>query len=215
MFKKKTFILSVSLAVSLILCSAVGVLAKSGEGQIDLSGKSLSEIEAMFPMSAEEEAAIVHTIPQVSIVIDDVLYEPEEISLFDGQRLRFVVDSDGVLNAYTTVEGIERFIAEESDQLASQDASTMGIESTSYARFYWDWHYEGSVLGLSVGAIGSLGYWNDKISSVRVDSGLWIAFMYEHINFGGDVLYCVGGSSYYELGPYGWNDRISSISIYQ
>ena len=212
---KKTLILGIVLALTLVLCSATGVAADSNNDQIDLSGMTLSEIEEMFPMSAEEEAAIVHTVPQVPVVIDGKLYKPEDISMFDGQRLHFTVGTDGVFYAFTTAEGLEKFIAEESDQQALQ-GSTMGIESTGYGygHFYWDWWYGGSSLNVGEGIqIGNLGYWNDKISSVRVDSGAYGAIMFEHIDFGGNAFWCSGGASYPVLWLYGWNDKASSLAV--
>ncbi len=215
MFKRKTFIFSIGLAIILLLCSTIGVMADSDKDQINLSGMTLSEFEAMFPMSAEEEAAIIHGIPQVPVLIDGVLYEPEEIALFNGQRLRFAVDSEGVLNAFTSVEGIEQFIAEESDQPAPQGTPTMGIESTGYGRFYEHWWYGGSRLKVSGGiGIGNLGSWNDEISSVAVDDGVWGAVMFEHIEFGGDSFWCDGGDSYPILWLYGWNDIASSLAVF-
>jgi hypothetical protein len=213
---KKTIILGIGLALMLVLCSAAGVAADSSDSdQIDLSGMTLSEIVKMFPMSAEEEAAIVHTVPQVPVVIDGKLYKPEEISLFDGQRLHFTVGSDGVLYAFTIAEGLEKFIEEESDQQALQ-GSTIGIESTGYGygHFYWDWWYGGSSLNVGEGIqIGNLGYWNDKISSVRIDPEVYVAYMFEHIDFGGNSFTCRSGSLYPVLWLYGWNDRASSLAV--
>ncbi len=114
---KKTLVFGISLALILVLGSATAVTADSSDSdQIDISGMTLSEIVEVFPMSAEEEAAIVHTVPQVPVVIDGELYQPEDISLFNGQRLHFTVGSDGTLYAFTAAEELEKFIAEEHDK---------------------------------------------------------------------------------------------------
>ncbi len=63
-------------------------------------------------MSPEDEAGIVHDVPPCPVIIDGVLYEPEQIHLFDGQRLGFTVGNDGRLYAFTTVEGMRSFLQE-------------------------------------------------------------------------------------------------------
>ena len=92
----------------------------------------------------------------------------------------------------------------------------MGIMSTGYGYFYEDWWYSGSCL--CVGAevvIGKLGFWNDRISSIAVDDGIWGALMFEHIDFGGDTFWCDGGDAYPMLWLYGWNDIASSLAVLQ
>ncbi len=41
-----------------------------------------SEIVELYPMSADEEAAIVHVIPECPVVVDGVLYEGKDIFSF-------------------------------------------------------------------------------------------------------------------------------------
>ena len=89
----KKILISVFLMIILVLCSATVVTAEPESNVIDLSGFTIADLENMFPMSAEEEAAIVHESPGVPFIVVDVRYDPEEIGLFNGQRLRFVFDT--------------------------------------------------------------------------------------------------------------------------
>lgn len=213
MFKQKTLIVSIGLALLLVLSSVTGVIAKSELDQIDLSGLTLSEIEALFPMSTEAEAAIVHVVPEVPVIIDGVRYKPGEITLFNGQRLRFVVDTDGVLRAFTTVKGLEQFIAEEFGQPASRGVELLSL---AYGRFYEHIYYSGWALWVGPGiGISDLGFFHDKISSVQVDQGITAGVLWEHEYFTGSYFWVSGGSSYPSLVPYGWNDRASSLMVFQ
>ena len=71
---------------------------------------SLSEITAMYPMSPEDEAAIVHTTPQVPVIINGIKYDPEDVVLFNGQRLHFTVGKDKQLYAFSDVKELEEFL---------------------------------------------------------------------------------------------------------
>ncbi|AKG53256.1 hypothetical protein DGWBC_0577 [Dehalogenimonas sp. WBC-2] len=66
-----------------------------------------SEVEAMYPMSAEAEAAIVHVIPMVPVNVDGTWYKAEEITLFNGQRLHFTEDKGGSLFAFTDAKSMD------------------------------------------------------------------------------------------------------------
>lgn len=71
---------------------------------------SLSEITAMHPMSPEDEAEIVHTAPQVPVIINGIKYDPEDVVLFNGQRLHFTVGKDKQLYAFSDVKELEEFL---------------------------------------------------------------------------------------------------------
>ncbi len=89
----------------------------------------------------------------------------------------------------------------------------MGVKS-GCGHFYWDWYYEGSCLDVSEGVqIDDLGYWDDEISSVEIDQEVYVAYLFEDVDFGGDSFTCKSGASYPVLWLYGWNDRASSLSV--
>ena len=100
---------------------------------LDFTDKSVaslspSEIEKLYPMSAETESAIVHVIPSCPVVIDGKYYEAERITDFNGKRLRFAIGTDNTLFAFTTVEGLEKFQAEQNNR---------SLSSTTSSVFYW------------------------------------------------------------------------------
>ena len=82
----------------------------------DLRGLSPSDIEKLYPMPPEAEAAIVHADLQVPVIIDGIRYEGSEISLFDGKRLYFVNGKDGTLYAFTSARGLEEYQARQTGQ---------------------------------------------------------------------------------------------------
>ena len=207
---KKTFLISIVLTISLILSSATGLIAKPESEEIDISGLSISEIENLFPMSAEAEAAITHTSPGVSFVVDGIGYKPEEVSLFDGQRLRFAFDTKGTLYAFTSAKGFEEFIAEEYGKSELSDEPMMGIESTPRAKFWEHMGYTGQIKSVAAGiAYYSIGSLNNKISSADVDGGMTGALLYDYEYFQGDSFFIPGGTRYYLLMQF--NDLTSSI----
>lgn len=218
MFKQKTLIVSIGLALLLVLGSAVGVLSKSESDQIDVfdvTGLTLSEIEALYPMSAEAEAALVQVVPQVPVIIDGVYYEPEDITLFNGQRLRFVVDTDGVLHAFTTVKGLEQFVAEEFGQPEPRDAGkgeTRG--GGGWFALYEHILYGGAerVLWSEGQADYTLGYMNNRSSSLYVSVGVLAGMIFEYEDLGGSYLYISENTGHPWLTYFGWNDRASSAA---
>ena len=120
-------VLTIVLTLILGLFGGVNIVAVNGSQvdiEVDNSGgqqkiTSLKELEALYPMSPEAEAAIVHDIPACPVIIDGVSYEPEDVTLFNGQRLRFSVGKDKNLYAFTTVEGLEEFLQ---DQFGHSDS---------------------------------------------------------------------------------------------
>ena len=74
--------------------------------------------------------------------------------------------------------------------------------------FYWDGNYKGKKLTVSSGTEkSSLGSWNDKISSYKIDSGVQCV-MTKDSKFGGSYKYITGSAAHM---PSGWNDKVSSI----
>ena len=78
------------------------------------SGTSKAEFMEAHRMTTESEAAIVQQVPPVPIIVDGILYQPEEIHLFDGKQLGFTVGSDGRLYAFTSFAALEDFLAADS-----------------------------------------------------------------------------------------------------
>jgi len=175
-----------------------------------LGNLSPSEMEIMFPMSREEEAKIVHVPPAGNIIIDGVEYEPEDIHLFDGIRLRYAVGKDGQLYAFTTAEGLEKFQAKYHSGIPK-----VLLDSTE-SIFYVDMLYTGQNFGLLPGQ--GLPYLyeiacDNAVSSVRATPSATWTYIYDYTNFTGDYFAIAGGTNYAMLLFQGWNDRASSASV--
>lgn len=172
-----------------------------------------SQIEALYPMSPEAEAAIVHVVPPCPVIIDGIRYKAEEINLFNGQRLRFTVDKAGALYAFTTAKGLEEFAETAYGEMVFCVAGGSGTAATglSYSVFFVDMWYGGSKLSVDPGTqLPSLGPLDNAISSAQIcdQAGVYI---YEYLNFGGSYFYMPPGSTWTMLTFQGWNDRVSSI----
>ena len=197
--------------------NAVGFYTKNGETvwivpgrdiKVTMTGKlSPSEMETLFPMSPEDEAKIVHIIPSCPVIIDGIKYKPEEINLFNGKRLWFIVGPDGNLYAFTTTEGLERF------QVENRPVSIM---SDGDSLFYWNIWYSGESFGLAPGYgfpyLSDLGF-DNAVSSVRATPTAAWTYIFDDTGYQGDSFAMAGGSNYSMLYFQGWNDRASSAWV--
>ncbi len=150
---------------------AIGYYTENGETFWIVPGKDItvteagsltpSEMEALFPMSPKEEAKIVHAIPSYPVIIDGIKYKPEDISLFDGIRLRFVAGRDGSLYAFTTPEGLEQFQAVNKPEM---------VKNNVFSEYYMDMWYIGESFGILPGNglpyLYEMGY-DNAVSSVK------------------------------------------------
>ncbi|AKG53253.1 hypothetical protein DGWBC_0574 [Dehalogenimonas sp. WBC-2] len=172
-----------------------------------------SEIEVLYPMSPEAEAAIVHVVPPCPVIIDGIRYEADEINLFNGQRLRFTVDKAGALYAFTTAKGLEVFAEAVYGEMIFSMAGGYGTDATglSYSVFFVDMWYMGTKIPVYPGTqLPSLDAQDNTISSAQIcdQAGVYI---YEYANYGGSYFYMPPGSTWTMLTFQGWNDRVSSI----
>jgi len=176
-----------------------------------------------YQMSAEEEAVIIHDIPPCPVIIDGIQYEAEKIHFFDGQRLGFTVGNDGKLYAFTTEKGMEEFQREQLIIKTEEEVSIGGTTTRAvYSFFYEDWFYGGDFLavppGYPQGYISNLGDpyigMDNMISSLIVDSAASKIRLFDYAQYGGDYFETLGGTNIYALWFYGWNDRASSLIVY-
>ena len=196
---------------------AVGGYTKNGQtfwivpgGDIDvtIAGKlTPAQLEALYPMSAADEAKIVHAIPPCPVIIDGVKYKPEDISLFNGKRLRFIAGNDGSLYAFTTPEGLEQF------QIEIRPSSAV---PNNYSNFYRNVLYSGESFGLLPGCgyryLSQIGF-DKAVSSAKATTAAAWSYLYEQTNYQGDSFVMPGGSNYSMLIFQGWNDRASSVYV--
>jgi hypothetical protein len=173
-------------------------------------GTTPSQLEALYPMPSVAEKSIVHQIPQCPVVIDGVKYEPKDINLFNGIRLRFITGNDGTLYAFTTAKALEQFQGE-SAQIAP-------LWETPDSVFYKDWLYTGESFGIVPGVgLPDLGqiFFDNCISSVKVSTLASWAYIFDYTNYGGDYFAMQPGSNHSALTLEGWNDRASSVYVAQ
>jgi hypothetical protein len=201
--------------------NVVGFYTKNGQtiwivpgGDIDVTiGKyTPSQLEALHPMAAVDEAKIVHSIPAESVIIDGVTYKPEDISVFNGKRLHFITGSDGNLYAFTTTEGLEEFIQKDLVKPQTIESNATATDSI----FYTDVWYAGESVGLQPGTgladLSPVGF-DNAISSVKASPASSFTFLYDLPNYLGDSFAMQGGSNHSMLLFEGWNDRASSIYV--
>jgi hypothetical protein len=168
---------------------AVGGYTKDGAihwvvpgGDVDVTkGKfTPGELEALFPMSTERENAIVHEIPKCPVIIDGITYPPEDISLFNGKRLRFIMGKDGMLYAFTTAGGLEEFQSNYDAESVMEADSLLAEDNESV--FYKDWWYGGERFWLipdtGFPVLSQLGF-DNALSSVEVNAAVSWAYLYD------------------------------------
>ena len=244
MFKREIMLLAICLIMAIgLLGNSIAAFAQDGDtksgtnnlmayvmkdGKItwllpDEGTKGLTEEEykKKFQMSAEAEAAIVHDVPPCPIIIDGILYEPEQIHLFDGQQLGFTVGNDGNLYAFTTEEGIDNFVQEQITSLSESKSGSV-LTRDIYSYFYEDAGYTEDFLavppGYPQGYVPDLGTilidMDNMISSLIVSSSASTMRLWEDTNYQGDYFQRYGGSIEPSLSLYGWNDKASSLYVY-
>jgi hypothetical protein len=170
-----------------------------------------SEIVELYPMAEEEEASIVHVVPQCPVTIDGVLYEGKYITLFNGQRLHFTTDKKGNLYAFTDAVKMEELLEKEYGYTFELPADKKSRE-VSY--LYSDWLFNGIKLECAPGQqhedLADYGL-DNCISSAKVSDDAAVV-LWDYANFGGDSRTLPQGSDFSMLTLQGWNDRASSIS---
>lgn len=177
------------------------------------------EYNKKYRLSPEDESKIIHEVPPCPVIIDGIKYEPEQIHLFDGQRLRFTVDNENNLYAFTTEDAIDKFHHKQRELLANENIGDVVLLSAGYSYFYEDMYFGGAGLavppGYPGGYVANLGVMNDKISSFILDDGIYKACLFEDLYYSGDVFERVGGTMITSLWIFGWNDRASSLKVYK
>jgi hypothetical protein len=168
----------------------------------------------------QDEAKIVHCTPPCPVVIDGVLYQPEQIHLFDGQQLGFTVSNDGRLYAFTKDEALDSFLQEQRSQLQSKETTTLIDEIPStYCQMWGDEYYSGSYVygatGTCIDDLSDIGFnFDNQISSEEIGSAVPDADLYEYSDYQGDYFRKSGYWIWPFLSTFGWNDRASSLIIW-
>jgi hypothetical protein len=194
------------------------VTEESGQVEFMDRNTNRAELIAKHAMSPEAEAKIVQTVPPCPVIIDGVLYQPEQIHLFDGQQLGFTVGNDGKLYAFTTDEALDKFVQEQRSQLQTRYTPVPQVLPT-YGLFCANAGYIGSLVygptGTQIKDLSNIGWnFNDMISSEVIGSSVPDADLYEDTNYQGNYFRQSGPWHSENLSAYGWNDRASSLIIW-
>ncbi len=218
MYKQAIYGLSVAILLT-ILMPVIGITAYSPQDYTHTDSNvnsdinhplKPSEIVELYPMSEDEIKAIVHIAPQCPVIVDGVLYDGKEISLFDGQRLHFTTGKKGNLYAFTDAVKMETFLEKEYGNIFDLAATS----SKSLSLLYVNWMYGNPYLTCSPGQqflnLENEGF-NNCISSAEISTDAPVT-MWDYAGLTGDSFTMPPGSNYAVLALQGWNDRASSIS---
>ncbi|MCL0094468.1 hypothetical protein M1N58_01020 [Dehalococcoidales bacterium] len=201
MFKRKVLLASISLVLLLGLFGGTAVM---GQGDRPEDKVIFSDD---FPAGAEDKVIIselgevdlleelrravdmyrgefVHQAPARPLIIDGIRYEPEQIRLFDGQWLGFVLGNDGMLYAFTTPEETVKFMEQ---QMEKRELRSGQETSSGPSYFYEHWFYGGWSFPVWPGWWANLfGKYNNEISSVKATAAARWTVLYDGHNRTGE-----------------------------
>ncbi|WP_158997749.1 hypothetical protein [Streptomyces aureus] len=181
----------------------------------------------------EALSAIEHRIPQVPFILNGTMYDPEDVTRFNGQELHFIaspksdhmftLDDRKQFTTWRQFTYLEQYLHGNHPPRAAESTSpnhgTLGPPNPMTG-FNEHINFEGSWLNCPKNrGFYTLGGWNDKISSFKM-VGTQVTVLHEHIHWAGDTFSRVLPYSdypYFEernLLLYGWNDRASSVETW-
>ena len=195
---------------------------------VDLSTRQLRDEDHLLMIGGgSSESTKPHQPPEMNLVIDGEQHAPSVITQFNGRALYSTpgVDSNGdpVLYSFTTLSSFNDHLTTARHQFLKvrfELVETSNPDTLSDLSYYYE-HDSGEGDWLQNGpgrawrdltrvrrGFGGFGDWNDIISSVNWCR--WDISLYEHVGYGGSILYLPAGRTYPNLRRFGWNDRASS-----
>jgi len=184
---------------------------------------------------------IVHTVPEIPVLIDGVMFDPKDIKRFDGQELHFIAARDRqsmIAIADRAVMGKWWEMTYVTSLTSSASSAPRALASHfSFPEpaviYYEDDQFGGSIIShgknrgfydLTQHKTSIFGHsWNDRISSLQLVN-LTICVLHWDIHWQGATMTFQastpsspeGPPSYPvdwepSLRPYGWNDQASSV----
>jgi hypothetical protein len=184
---------------------------------------------------------IVHTVPEIPVLIDGVMFDPKDIKRFDGQELHFIATRDrqsmiGITDRAVMGKWWEMTYVTSLTNSASSGPRALASHFSfpdPAVIYYEDDNYGGSIIShgknrgfydLTQHNTSLFGHsWNDRISSLQLVN-LNICVLYWDIHYlGATMTFYASTTSSPEgppsypldwepsLRPYGWNDRASSV----
>ena len=174
--------------------------------------------------SAELIARTVHRVPQVPLMLNGELYDPKDITRFNGRELHFVpaasgdhmlVTDDRALMASWLQLSYLSAVAGAGGEATGERSGSRRPHTTFWEDDNWgsDWLWLDQNRGYyDLTRVGGLfANWNDRISSVAMD-GTRVTVLHEHIHWTGSTLTL--HRSHPSLHPWGWNDAASSLETW-
>jgi hypothetical protein len=192
----------------------IPVLPQPGVMEKLPNGITRTEFMAKHSMPSELESKIVHNIPMCPVIIDGVQYQPEQIRLFDGQRLGFTVGNDGCLYAFTSDEALVIF---EQQQKTSEN-QRLGV-LTTLSFFYENINRGGKYIaadpGIQLPDLRNVPTnYDNLISCEEINVAATSATLFADYDYWGDYFDRAGGTYISSLVSYGWNDVASSLIVW-
>ena len=172
------------------------------------------------PMAANESFEVRHAVPEIPLLIDHVVYSPEEIGLFDGVPLHFLMCrasiAESVLYAFTSRK--EMFDRAKNCLITDPSMIVREVPEKGGAGivFYEDERWNGASYFLPQGQYVVLDgtWWDDRISSLKgVGMGTMMTF-YEDTPSTGSSFTLSTDLGWPDLDFFGWGDRASAVRVW-
>jgi hypothetical protein len=170
----------------------------------------------------------VEFVPTVPVLVDGVLYSPEELEKHGIKVVRFLLDEEseakGTLRGFTNAASLQEFLVKQGRMPTDEPQSPRAASCPSY--FYEHWYYGGNWFNMHAGsAYPWLGSWNNRISSVSTTCASWTV-LYSLPFYVNQQLWIGRYTNVPELGRYGywrwwwgwkwrsWNDNAMSVAVF-
>ncbi|MBZ4396999.1 hypothetical protein VZQ01_03940 [Myxococcus faecalis] len=197
----------------------------------ELARIPLSKVLRDAPREDIEQAPVEGFLPELPILVDGVRYTAQQLQERDIHLSHYVLDGNSaamaVVQGFRTTADLTKYF-QQTHQFPSEQPTTGMAPCNPWSVFFEHSWYGGAAFSVYPGwGYNTLGWWNDRISSMwSTQCGRW-TLMTEHSYFGGHVLWVGRAWAIGNMGSYGWytgfwpfrrwhswNDRVSSVAVY-
>ncbi|NTX50970.1 hypothetical protein HUA74_29120 [Myxococcus sp. CA051A] len=179
-----------------------------------------------------EQAPVEGFLPELPILVDGVKYTAKQIQEKDIHLSHYVLDArsaeQAVVQGFRTTADVTKYFNQTGQFPSEQPTGAELAPCNPWSVFFEHSWYGGANFSVYPGwGYNTLGWWNDRISSMwSTQCGRWTV-MTEHHYFGGHQLWVARAWAVGNMGSYGWytgwwpfrrwhswNDRVSSVAVY-
>ncbi|NTX04243.1 MULTISPECIES: hypothetical protein [Myxococcus] len=179
-----------------------------------------------------EQAPVEGFLPELPILVDGVKYTAKQIQEKDIHLSHYVLDArsaeQAVVQGFRTTADVTKYFNQTGQFPSEQPTGAELGPCNPWSVFFEHSWYGGANFSVYPGwGYNTLGWWNDRISSMwSTQCGRWTV-MTEHHYFGGHQLWVARAWAVGNMGSYGWytgwwpfrrwhswNDRVSSVAVY-